>query len=111
MKRLNRGKIVAVDVARDLAIEPGDFTQDVLAGSWVKKLSRPPIVSLLIRAGTVSSEETDRAQAQYADLVLAPKLGQIEIRDWQSFDKAVAIGYEHTRERLTDPEVLSRIIR
>jgi NTE family protein len=62
---------------------------------------RPPMVSVLIRAGTINSEEQSRLQLEAADLVITPPLGAIEIRDWKAFDRAVEIGYTHAASVLS----------
>lgn len=99
MRSLHRGPIVAVDVTRDRALTP-----EMLAiehrSSWLQQLIRPPIISILMRAGTVSSDSDIEKQAQNADLLIEPPLGDIDIRDWKAFDQAVTIGYEHTAEQL-----------
>ncbi len=94
MRNMHRGRILAVDVAQDRAVGP-EMIEEALRGSWYSRLLRPPIVSILFRAATISSEEQDRRNAVNADLVMAPPLGDIEIRDWKAFDQAIDIGYEH----------------
>jgi NTE family protein len=70
----------------------------------------PPIISILMRAGTVTNDDQNRANAEAADLVMSPPLGDIDIRDWRAFDRAVDIGYryalgvlEREGERLLTP--------
>lgn len=94
MRSTHRGPVVAVDVARDLALDPRALKDD-MERPWTQRLARLPIVSILIRAGTIASEESDRRQATFADAVITPPLGDIEIRDWKAFDEAVEIGYDH----------------
>ncbi|MEL7543474.1 MAG: patatin-like phospholipase family protein [Pseudomonadota bacterium] len=94
MRALHRGRIIAVDVARDLAITPQALAAES-EGPWRSRLRRPPILSILMRAATISSEETDRREARLADLLITPPLGDIELRDWQAFDRAVDAGYRH----------------
>ena len=94
MRGTHRGPIAAVNVARDLALRPEGLLHDARA-SWLERIRRPPIVSILIRAATVTGEEQERRQAESADLVIDPPLGDIEIRDWKAFDEAVEIGYTH----------------
>lgn len=100
MRSLHRGPIIAVDVTRDGALRP-----EMLAishrSSWMKMLRHPPIISILMRAGTVSSDAEIEKQADYADVVIEPQLGDIDIRNWRAFDQAVTIGYEHTGEALS----------
>ncbi|MGD9867016.1 MAG: patatin-like phospholipase family protein [Hyphomicrobiales bacterium] len=101
MRSLHRGPIVAVDVARDRALTP-EMVQLTRHGNWLDRLRRPPIVSILMRSGTVSGESEIQRQSRIADLVVQPPLGDIDIRDWLAFDQAVTIGYEHTAAVLSE---------
>ncbi|MDH3741856.1 MAG: patatin-like phospholipase family protein [Hyphomicrobiales bacterium] len=101
MRSLHRGSIAAVDVARDLALDP-DWLRGEINTSSIRRLLRPPIISVLMRAGTVSGEQQTRQQASDADLVIEPPLGNIEIRDWKAFNQAIDIGYEHTARVLSE---------
>ena len=92
MRSLNNGPVIAVDVARDLAITP-QWLKDMHEASLFSRLMRPPLVSILIRAGTVASEFEDRQQLANADLAIVPSLGGIDLREWRAFDDAVDVGY------------------
>jgi NTE family protein len=94
MRTVNQGPIIAVDVARDLAITP-QWLKDVHSASLLSRMLSPPIVSILMRAGTVSSEDRARDQLDVAELVVSPPLGDIDIRDWRAFERAVEIGHRH----------------
>lgn len=97
------GPIVGVDVSRGLSITAADIVRPrsmlrwVLSGQWRRG---PPIVSLLIRAATVSSGRDLAAAREGADLLILPELGGVEIRDWSAYDPAVAAGYAAAREAL-----------
>ena len=99
MRNIHSGPIIAVDVSRDRAVGPELLAQHAKE-TWYKQIMRPPIISILMRSATISSEEQDRLQRESADLLLAPPLGDIEIRDWKAFDQAVEIGYQHARTAL-----------
>ena len=99
MRGVHRGPIAAIDVARDLALHPDALRQEIESRS-LRRWFRPPIISVLMRAGTVTSEQQNQQQAADADLVVSPALGNIEIRDWKAFDAAVEIGYKYGREAL-----------
>ncbi|MEC9368192.1 MAG: patatin-like phospholipase family protein [Pseudomonadota bacterium] len=101
MRGLHRGPIIAVDVARDRALTP-EMVQLTRHGNWLDRMRRPPIVSILMRSGTVSGESEIQRQARIADLVIQPPLGDIDIRDWLAFDQAVMIGYEHAAALLSE---------
>ena len=110
MRGLHRGPIIAIDVTRDRALTP-----EMLALShrrfWFDHLRNPPIVSIMMRAGTVSSDVEIERQASNASLVIEPPLGDIDIHDWSAFDRAVSIGYEHTAKILPRSLKLLRRLR
>ena len=66
MRNQHSGPIVAVDVARERAVGP-ELLLHHRSLPWYKRIARPPIVSILMRAATISSEEQDRMQASKAD--------------------------------------------
>ena len=94
MRVVNNGPILAVDVTRDLAITP-QWLKEVRSGSLLSRIMSPPIVSILMRAGTVGNEDRAKDQLNAAELVITPPLGDIDIRDWKAFDQAVEIGRRH----------------
>lgn len=94
MRVVNHGPIIAVDVTRDLAITP-QWLKEVRSASLLSQIINPPIVSILMRAGTVGNEDRARDQLSAAELVITPPLGDIDIRDWRAFDRAVEIGHRH----------------
>ena len=101
MRNIHSGPIIAVDVARARAVGPELIEQHNNA-PWYRQLRYPPIVSILMRSATISSEQQDRQQATNADLLLAPPLDGIEIREWKAFERTVEIGYEHAAAKLAD---------
>lgn len=108
MRRIHRGPIIAVDVARDLGLKPAEFRREMTLPLW-RKMFRVPIVSVLIRSATVSSSGRDREEGSAADVLLSPPLGPIEIRDWKAFDEAVEIGERHALEMLETSDVLQAL--
>jgi NTE family protein len=94
MRMVNNGPVIAVDVTRDLAITP-QWLKEVRSAPLLSRILSPPIVSILMRAGTVGNEDRARDQLNAPELVISPPLGDIDIRDWRAFDKAVAIGRRH----------------
>lgn len=106
MRSVNNGPVIAVDVARDLAITP-QWLEDMHEASFLARLVRPPLVSILIRAGTVASEFEDRQQLANADLAIVPSLGGIDIREWRVFDEAVDVGYRTAKLALESAEAQS----
>jgi NTE family protein len=117
MRQWHRGAVVGVDVAEEGAIRPPDvarppsFWRWVAAGHWRKG---PPIVSLLIRAATISSARSIENLARNTDLLITPMIDGVGLQDWKAFDPAVEAGYEaaqaalktlkHPLTRLHQPE-------
>src|SRR4029079_18077472 len=97
MRETNRGPVVAVDVARDLALTPA-WLKPEMARHLMQRPTRPPLVSILMRAGTVSGEQQYRTQIQAANVAIAPALGAIDLRDWRAFEIAIEAGYLAARK-------------
>lgn len=103
MRASQLGPIVGVDVSGERNITADDVARPesawrwILSGQWRKG---PPIVSLLMRAATVSTGRDLAAAREATDVLIQPRTGQIEIRDWSAYDPAVAAGYRATIEAL-----------
>lgn len=103
MRGLHLGPIVGVDVTRGRSITAKDIAGPdsvwrwLAGGAWRKG---PPIVSLLMRAATVSAGQDYAAAREATDLLIAPDMSEVEIRDWEAYDPAVAEGYRAAVEAL-----------
>jgi NTE family protein len=103
MRTAQLGPIVGVDVsgARSITAEdvarPASIWRWIFSGQWRKG---PPIVSLLMRAATVSSGRDLAAAREATDVLVSPDVSGVEIRDWSAYDPAVAAGYAATIEAL-----------
>ena len=101
MRTFHPGPIIGVDVGRARSIDPGDLTNPVtfwrwlLSGAWRQG---PPIVSLLMRAATVTTGRDLAAARAATDVLILPMVDQIEIRDWRSYGPAVAAGEQAARD-------------
>lgn len=93
------GPILAVDVSRNLGITPKSWT-DLIKQPLLKRMFRPPLISLLIRTGTVSGEEQYREQTESSYATFNPPLGGIDLRDWKAYDEAVEAGYQYMKREL-----------
>jgi NTE family protein len=97
MRRWQRGPVVGVDVAVAKALtaedvrRPASLWRWILSGEWKKG---PPVVSLLIRAATVSSARDQSATHEVCDLLVVPKIEGVELRDWKAFEPAVRSGHQ-----------------
>ncbi len=95
MRSANRGPIVGVDVSRGRSIDaddikpPASIWRWLVSGDWKRG---PPIVSLLMRAATVTTGRDLAAARDATDVLILPNVSAIEIRDWKAFSPAVAAG-------------------
>jgi NTE family protein len=92
-----RGPVVGVDVAGDARLDvPADYA-DLPRLDLLGRLrsGAPGLVHILMRTGTVGNEFHRRAARQQANLLLEPPLDGVGLRDWQSYDQAVAEGYDY----------------
>ena len=103
MRRVHRGPVVGVDVAVAKALTPEDVKRPpslwgwIASGEWRKG---PPIVSLLIRAATVSSLREQASIKDACDLMVIPTIEGVELRDWKAFEPAVEAGYQAMKAAL-----------
>jgi NTE family protein len=74
---------------------------DGTLGWWIRNgFRRPGIVSVLMRAGTVSSDAQTNVYRHRVDLLLDPPIESIDLMDWHAFDRAIEAGYRSTMEAL-----------
>ncbi len=105
MRAWHRGPIVGVDVtiSRGLTAQdiqpPASILRWLASGDWLKG---PPIVSLLIRAATVTTAREQAASRDATDLLILPQVEDIELRDWRAFDPGVKAGYKAAIKALKD---------
>jgi NTE family protein len=103
MARRGRGPIIGVDVTGDNALaRPDDGGQWRGMRSFLgpRRSAMPGIVTLLMRAGTMSSELQRNLSRAQATLLIRPPLSHVPLLDWKSFEIAIEAGYRHTLERL-----------
>ena len=103
MRELHQGPLIGVNVSTNRALE--DVSECLETGSPWWKIGQggsdaPGIVSLLMRAGTVSSEAQTRAHRDQVDLLLEPPAEGVDLLDWGAFDRAVELGYAYTMRAL-----------
>jgi NTE family protein len=103
MRRWHRGPVVGVDVAVAKALmaedvrRPPSLWRWIATGEWRKG---PPVVSLLIRAATVSSAREQQEIRKSCDLLVIPTIEGVELRDWKAFDPAVEAGHAAMQDAL-----------
>lgn len=93
------GPIVGVDVSRGRSITADDVARPESVWRWIRSgqwRKGPPIVSLLMRAATVTSGRDLAAARDATDVLVTPDMTGVEIRDWSAYDPAVKAGYDAT---------------
>lgn len=92
------GPIIASDVTGELDLHATDDRYGERSIWWLiaqHMRGNPSIISILMRSGTVGSEAQRRLVREQADYLFEPPLEDLGLRDWKSFDRAVAEGYAH----------------
>jgi NTE family protein len=103
MRATHLGVIVGVDVSGSRNITAEDVARPESAWRWIRSgqwRKGPPIVSLLMRAATVSTGRDLAAAREATDVLVQPDTGKVEIRDFGAYDPAVAAGYRATLQVL-----------
>jgi NTE family protein len=103
MRANHLGSIVGVDVSGSRNITADDVARPESAWRWIRSgLWRrgPPIVSLLMRAATVSTGRDLIAAREATDVLIMPEMAGVEIRDWTAYAPAVKEGYAAAIEAL-----------
>jgi NTE family protein len=117
MRELGRGPVIGCDVAADRAFTASSDDLDVpplwKLMSWLRGgRRRPNIFQILWRAGMVNSAAASMVQRADTDLLLQPPLAEVDMLNWQAFDRAVSAGYAHTAQRLEPlPDALAAALR
>lgn len=114
MRETHRGRIIGVDVAvAPEALAADDFINPPGFLGWTLRhgfRSPPPIANLLMRAATVSMNPNQHRGL--TDILIAPEMKGIELRDWKEYEPAVESGYESMKQALADLKgPLAQIIR
>jgi NTE family protein len=98
------GPIVGVDVTGGRSITADDVARPASVWRWIwsgQWRNGPPIVSLLMRAATVSTSRDLNAAREATDVLVMPEVSKVEIRDFTgAYAPAVAEGYRATIEAL-----------
>ncbi len=103
MRQMNSGPVVGCDVSRTRGVDPAIIQHPqsiwnmIVSGSWKHG---PPIVSILMRAATLTSDSELEQSRAATDVLIQPTPEGIDIRDWKAFDQGVAVGYQATRDVL-----------
>jgi NTE family protein len=107
MRELGRGPVIGSDVGADRAFaatsEEIDVPQPWQLLRWAKARRRcPSIFQILWRAGMVNSTASTIAHRAQSDLILQPSLAEVDMLDWDAFDRAIQAGYEYAVRKLQE---------
>lgn len=95
MRQLNSGPIVGVDMSQMRGVDPHSLENPpswwrwIASGAWKKG---PPIVSVLMRAATITTDADLESSRAETDLLILPMPEGSDIRDWKIYDPVVAAG-------------------
>ena len=95
MASVHRGLTIGIDVARRGAINVDAFRDPPGFFAWIAQeglKTAPPIIPLLMRTATARHERTLKIHP--ADIMIAPAVPGVELRDWDEYDDAVSHGYD-----------------
>jgi NTE family protein len=103
MRSIHLGPVVGVDVTTARSITADDVARPMSIWRWIRSgdwRKGPPIVSVLMRAATISTGPDLAAARAATDVLVQPDVSKIEIRDWGAYEPAVAAGYQAMIEAL-----------
>jgi NTE family protein len=106
MRSFGRGRVIGVDVGTEHSLVACDDVDETSVFGRMRLLRArraPSIIQLLLRAGSLSSAQSNAANREQSSILLAPPLDGIDVLDWKSFDRALEAGYRHTAQRI--PEI------
>ncbi len=108
MSELHRGVVIGSDVSRaPEGLKAEDFENPPGFFRWVWNngfSAAPPIAGLLMRSATISVNPL--ANREFVDMLVVPELKDIELRDWEAYDDAVAAGYESAKTAIASGSLL-----
>lgn len=107
MRMQNAGPTIGIDMSQSRGVDahtlenPPSWWRWILSGAWK---GGPPIVSILMRSATITSDaELARSRAD-TDLLIRPESNGADIRDWKIYDPVVTAGYQATVRALAKLE-------
>ena len=105
MRQLNAGPIVGVDMSQMRGVDPATLANPpswwrwIASGAWKKG---PPIVSVLMRSATITTDADMESSRAEADLLILPTPEGSDIRDWKVYDPVVEAGRAAAVEALAE---------
>jgi NTE family protein len=117
MRELGRGPVIGCDVGgADRAFTARTDEIDVPLPwhllRWLKtRRQRPSIFQILWRAGMVNSNASTIAHRAQSDLILQPPLSEVDMLNWDAFDRAIQVGYEYAVRKLGELPADSPVLK
>jgi NTE family protein len=105
MRQFNAGPIIGVDMSQMRGVDPGALENPpswwrwIASGAWKKG---PPIVSILMRSATITTDAEMATSRAETDLLILPEPEGSDIRDWKIYDPVVASGHTAAVAALAD---------
>jgi NTE family protein len=103
MREQGVGDVVAVDISADDVLH-ADVEEYALPAwwslawqRWTHPGRRPGILSILLRSGLVNAEAASLERHAMTSLLLAPPLEDIDLLDWNAYERAIEAGYRHAQ--------------
>lgn len=103
MRQMNSGPVIGIDMSETRGVDPAVIEHPpsiwrlIATGAWRRG---PPIVSILMRSATLTTDADLESSRAATDLLIQPTPDGVDIRDWKGFDPGVEAGYRATREAL-----------
>ena len=111
MRQQGRGPVIGVDVgaqgvfAADSSEADGPpFWNFIRAVTGREKHIN--IFQVLLRAGMITGSNNTAMVRSNTDVLLQPKLGKVDLLNWQAFDEVVEAGYSHAMENMESIQAL-----
>ncbi len=111
---LLRGPVIGVDVSGEESFDHSALPALPWWHRWLgaRQPGAPTIMETLWRVGTIGSVSTVRRDQDNAALIIRPPVGRLGLLDWKGFDRAIALGYEHTKKLIAEkPELFAGLHR
>jgi NTE family protein len=71
--------------------------------------NRINIFQILMRSGMINTASSAATQRELADVLLKPPLANVDLLNWQAFDRAIQAGYEYASAALETLPAIPRI--
>jgi NTE family protein len=103
MRGMNAGPVIGVDMSEARGVDPAmvehppSIWRLIATGAWRRG---PPIVSILMRSATLTTDADLESSRAATDLLVQPTPDGLDIRDWKGFDPGVEAGYSAMRQAL-----------